>query len=192
VMNKLGMKYYTEDELRKMGFKSVGKDVRVGTRAIIRDPSIVSIGNHVAIDDFVVILPTVDIGNYVHITRFTSISGSRDSYCRISDYAGISERCSLICGTDDFSGEYLANPTIPIQYRKVTNGRIILEKYVQLGANVTILPNVTIGEGTAVGACSLVTKSLDPWGIYVGIPVIRKKERSRQMVELAKDLEASK
>ena len=49
-----------------------------------------------------------------------------------------------------------------------------------------VFPNLIIPEGVAVGACSLVTKSLDEWGIYVGVPVKRIKDRSRCMVELIK------
>ncbi|WP_242838663.1 hypothetical protein [Lachnobacterium bovis] len=35
-------------------------------------------------------------------------------------------------------------------------------------------------------ACPLVTKSLDEWGIYVGIPCKYKKERSKKLLELEK------
>jgi len=189
MINLLGHKYYTEEDLRKMGFKSLGIDIRIGTKATIRDPSIVTIGNHVAIDDFVMIAPTTDIGNYVHISRFTSIAGPIECYCKLDDFSGISERCSLICGSEDYSGDHLTNPTIPHKFRKIITGKIIMEKYSLLGTNVVVAPNVIIGEGTAVGACSFVNKTLAPWGIYFGIPAIRKKERSKKMIEAAKQLE---
>ena len=46
------MASYTKDELLAMGFRSVGEDVRVSTRASIYSPELISIGNHVRIDDF--------------------------------------------------------------------------------------------------------------------------------------------
>jgi hypothetical protein len=38
-----------------------------------------------------------------------------------------------------------------------------------------------------VGAKSLVTKSLDEWGIYSGIPTKRIKERSRDLLAFEKE-----
>jgi galactoside O-acetyltransferase len=54
-------------------------------------------------------------------------------------------------------------------------GKVELGKHVILGSGVTILPNVTIGEGSAVGSMSLVNKLLEPWGIYAGVPCRYKK-----------------
>jgi galactoside O-acetyltransferase len=34
---------------------------------------------------------------------------------------------------------------------------------------------------------TLVNKSLDPWGIYVGVPAKRIKERSKKLLALEKD-----
>lgn len=47
---------------------------------------------------------------------------------------------------------------------------IIIGEDVFVGANVTIMPSGNIGRGCVVGACSLVTKSLPPYAVAVGIP----------------------
>ena len=39
-----------------------------------------------------------------------------------------------------------------------------------LGYNAMIMPNVRIGENVIVGAGALVSKDLEPNGVYVGIP----------------------
>jgi maltose O-acetyltransferase len=39
-----------------------------------------------------------------------------------------------------------------------------------LGARATVLPGVTIGEGTIIGAGSVVTKDCKPGAVYVGVP----------------------
>ncbi|RJX66490.1 acyltransferase [Vibrio sinensis] len=59
-------------------------------------------------------------------------------------------------------------------------GDIILERNVWVGTNVTICPNVTVGEGTIIGAASVVTKSLPPFVIAAGNPakIIRHLEPS--------------
>jgi galactoside O-acetyltransferase len=182
--------YYDENELRSMGYKSVGTDVRVSKVAIINHPELVSIGNHVAIDAFTYIATQMEIGNYIHIAIGVAIIGSAKSKLVMEDYSFIASHSTLVCGTDDFTGEGLGGPTIPIQYRKITFGTITLKKYSGTGAHVVIMPNIIIGEGTMVGACALVTKSLDPWGIYIGIPAKCIKDRKRDIImQYARELE---
>lgn len=55
---------------------------------------------------------------------------------------------------------------------------IVIGKNVWIGANVTILPGVNIGDNTIIGAGSVVTKSMPSNSICVGIPckVIRRKD----------------
>ncbi|MEH7271756.1 acyltransferase, partial [Bacillus toyonensis] len=43
------------------------------------------------------------------------------------------------------------------------------------------------GEGTAVGAMSMVKESLDDWYIYAGVPVRKVKPRQKKMLELEID-----
>ncbi len=62
--------------------------------------------------------------------------------------------------------------------RSIKNkGYNIIEDDVWIGGNVTILKNVTIGEGCVIGAGSIVTKSLPPYTICVGIPCKPIKKR---------------
>lgn len=174
--------YYDEDELRSMGYKSVGTDVRVSKTAVIKHPELVSIGNHVAIDPFTYIATQMEIGNYIHIATGTAIIGGEKSKLVMEDYSFFAPHCTAVCGTDDYTGEGLGGPTIPTRYRQTTFGTITFKKYSGAGVQVAIMPNVTIGEGTVVGACGLVTKSLDPWGIYIGIPAKRIKDRKRDLI----------
>ncbi|MFC6099487.1 acyltransferase [Olivibacter domesticus] len=57
-------------------------------------------------------------------------------------------------------------------------GNIVIEDYVWIGANVFINPGVRIGENAVVGANSVVTKDIEPWSIYGGVPakLIRMKK----------------
>ncbi|MCR5183712.1 MAG: hypothetical protein K6B46_03325 [Opitutales bacterium] len=60
----------------------------------------------------------------------------------------------------------------------------LVKKPVKIGSCVwiatgaTILPGVMIGDGAVVGACSVVTKNVEPWTVVAGNParVIRKRE----------------
>lgn len=182
-MNKMP-ESYTEEDLKKMGFKSVGSDIRISKTVIIRYPEEVTLGNHVAIDPFVFISVKMDIGNRTHIASHCKITGNKESYMKMNDYTGLSAGSTVICSTDDFKGP-LMGPMVPLKYRKITRGIVILEKYVVIGADSTILPNVIVGEGTITGAKTLVIKNLEPWGIYIGIPARRIEERRRDLINKA-------
>ena len=49
---------------------------------------------------------------------------------------------------------------------------------------------VELGEGCSVGSMSLVNRSAEPWGVYVGIPARRVKERSRKLLEYCAEFES--
>jgi len=57
-----------------------------------------------------------------------------------------------------------------------------------VGAGSVIFPGVSVAEGCAIGALSLVQESTDPWGIYVGRPAVRVNERRKRLLELEKRL----
>ncbi len=65
--------------------------------------------------------------------------------------------------------------------------KLFFKKHAIIGADSIIFPNVTIGEGTAVGAMSMVKESLEDWYIYAGVPVRKIKPRQRKMLELEID-----
>lgn len=48
------------------------------------------------------------------------------------------------------------------------------------------MPGVTIDEGCSIGAMSLIIKSTQPWGIYLGIPAKKIKDRKQDLLFLEK------
>jgi acetyltransferase-like isoleucine patch superfamily enzyme len=165
----------------------VGINVNISPHAVIYDPDKLEIGEHVRIDDFCVLScgGGLKIGNYVHIACYTALFAGAGII--IKDFSGLSSHCAVYSVSDDYSGESLTNPTIPDKYKKLHRGLVTLEKHVIIGSGVTIMPGVTLGEGAAVGANSLVTKDCDPWGIYAGTPVRRIKERSKNLLRVERD-----
>ncbi len=175
--------FYSEEELREIGFASIGNNVSISRKASIYTPERMNIGNNVRIDDFAVLSGKITIGNHVHIAVYVALFGGSNGII-LEDYAGISSNCVVYSETDDYSGEFMTNPTIPDPYRNVRGGQVVLKKHVLIGTGSSILPGVTIGEGTAVGSMSLVNRTLEPWGIYVGSPCRKIKERSRRLLEV--------
>jgi len=68
------------------------------------------------------------------------------------------------------SNHMFKNKTIPIAEQGHLSGSIIIEDDVWIGANVVILPNVSIGKGSVIGAGAVVTKDIDCFSIAVGVP----------------------
>lgn len=177
--------FYTTDELQTIGFNAIGKNVQISRKCSIYMPEKISIGNNVRIDDFCCLIggkQGIKIGSNIHIALFCLILGNAG--VELKDFSGLSSRVSIYSANDDYSGDSLTNPTIPICYKKIFQGPVILNKHVAIGTNATILPNVTIGEGCAVGAYSLVNRDLADWGIFAGIPAKRIKERKKNLLLL--------
>ncbi|CAI8723776.1 dTDP-4-amino-4,6-dideoxy-D-glucose acyltransferase [Methylococcus capsulatus] len=187
------MAFLTRNELDAKGFLSLGDDVKVSTRATLYGVSRIALGSHVRIDDFCVLSAGeggITIGNHVHIAVMATLIGK--GRIVLNDFCNISGRVSIYSSSDDYSGESLTNPTIPDEYKKVDHRDVVLEKHVIVGAGSVILPGVTIHEGAAVGALSLVTKDLDAFGIYSGVPAKRIKERKRDLLDLERRFLSSK
>ncbi|KAE9560777.1 acetyltransferase [Companilactobacillus bobalius] len=58
----------------------------------------------------------------------------------------------------------------PAERRTLITKSIHIERNVWLGTGVTVLPGVTIGENSIVGAASVVTKDVAPNSVVVGSP----------------------
>lgn len=180
--------FYNEDELSGIGLKSYGKDVKISRNAILYNPEQLIVGDHVRIDDFATISGRVEIGDYIHIAQFCGLYGGTEGIF-MADFCGISSRSVVYATSNDYSGESLTNPTVPGKYKKTDkNMPVYFEKHVVVGTTSVILPGVTIGEGSSVGALSLVTRSLDSWGVYAGSPVKRIRDRKKNLLDLEKQL----
>ena len=178
--------FYSHDELSKLAFRHIGSNVLISRKASFYNAGKMSVGDHVRIDDFCILSGKIELGNHIHISAQCLLYGAMG--IRMEDFSGLSPGCKVFSATDDFSGECMVGPMVPEELTGVTGGPVHIGKYVQLGAGSIVLPSLAIGEGVAVGSMSLVNRSLDPWGIYAGIPAKRIKERSRKIIELAKSI----
>lgn len=162
-----------------MTFKKIGEDVRISDLSVITRPHLISLGNHVAIDQFVTITTNAEIGDYVHIAPNCSIIGGADSKVIMDDHSGMAAGARVIAGGADFNSGSLTNPQVPKEYRQEIIETVIFEKFAILGTNSVVLPGVTLSEGCVIGANSLVTKTTEPWTIYVGNPAKAIKKRNK-------------
>lgn len=187
------MAMLSREAIEALGFASVGESVQLSDRASFYGAVRITLGNNVRIDDFCVLAAGVGgivIGDYVHLAVSASLIGS--GKITMSDFSGISSRVSIYSSSDDYSGATLTNPTVPSEYAGVTHADVFLGKHVIVGSGSVILPGVTLEEGVAVGALSLVHKRCDAFGIYAGNPARRIKGRKRDLLELERLCLASK
>ncbi len=110
--------------------------------------------SHVKSDTFIEATGGVTIGRYFHVGRGLTIFST--------------------------SHNYLDGTHIP--YDDVDLLRpVVIEDFVWCGANVTLLPGVTIGEGAVVGAGSVVSRDVPPCAVVAGNPAVIVKYRNREL-----------
>ena len=186
--------YYSEDDLRAAGFRSVGTDVKIHERANIFGAEHISIGDHVRIDQFanIVALSPIEIGSYIHIAAFCHMSVSCG--LTIGSFSAFGVGSKIFTSSSDFDGTFLPLPLacIPPELRKdVVRGAVTFEGHNIVGTNALVLPGVTFAEGSALAAMSVVQESLQAWSFYLGSPARKVRERSRDVVDIARRLERS-
>lgn len=114
-----------------------------------------------------------DYGSNIHLGKNVFIN----SYCYFMDGADITIGDFVFIGP--YCGFYTAHHAINHVRRNQGLEKalpITIGNNVWLGANVSVLPGVTIGEDCVIGAGSVVTKNIEPHSIACGNPcrVIRK------------------
>jgi acetyltransferase-like isoleucine patch superfamily enzyme len=177
------MAYLTEDELKKLGLKKIGKNVKISSKAAIYNPELIEIGDNSRIDDFCILSGRIKIGRNVHITPFCLLAGGEEGII-LEDFTTLAYRVTIFTRSDDYSGETLTNSTVPVKYRYNTiKAPVIVKRFSIIGTHSVIFPGVIIEEGTSVGAMSLVNKSTEPWSIYVGIPAKKIKDKSKNLLK---------
>ncbi len=129
----------------KIIFKKMGKNVTILENVKFIEPSNISIDDNAGIGYrcFIEATGEVKIGKWVRIGPNVSFFTTNHNYIK---------------------------KDIKIKHQGYTTGSIIIENDVWIGANVTILPNVKIGEGAVIGAGSIVSKNIDSFTIVAGNP----------------------
>jgi acetyltransferase-like isoleucine patch superfamily enzyme len=180
------MAYYSQDQLNFMGFKRVGKHVKISDKASIYNCEEISIGDYSRVDDFCVVSGKVEIGRNVHIAPFCLVAGG-EAGIFMEDFSGLAYHAQVFTQSDDYSGATMTNPTVPDNFKCEIKKNIRIGRHVIVGAGSVIFPGVHLQDGCSIGAMSLVRKSTLPWGIYVGNPAKRIKDRSQEVIRLEKE-----
>jgi acetyltransferase-like isoleucine patch superfamily enzyme len=172
--------FYSMDELQNFGFKSVGNNVKISKFARFYDINKISIGNNVRIDDCCVLSGNITLYSNIHIACFCALFGSAGIV--MEDFSGLSSRVSIYSCSDDYVGNAMTGPQVPIEFRILEEKTVILKKHGLVGSGALILPGGSINEGSVLGAMSVLKKPTEPWTIYGGVPAKKIKERKSDVI----------
>lgn len=172
--------WLNKQEIKNLGLKSVGDNVLISSKCSLYGCENISIGSNVRIDDFVTISASreIKLGNNVHIGANSYIAGAEE--IEICDFCGISQSVRIYSTVDDFYGFGLSNPMVDIEFRNTTSKPVKLSKYSLIGSGAVIFPGVTVGHNSAIGAMSVVNKSIEDNMLAFGNPCKAVIKRSQQ------------
>jgi acetyltransferase-like isoleucine patch superfamily enzyme len=184
-------------------FAECGKGTVFGAGVVIRHPKKIKLGKAVVVSEYCVLdgrnstkkqsimigdnvilsnnvmlsckQGMIYLGNDVGINAQTIIQSTNGNEVTVDADCVIGQRCFVIGGGNyDISQKEELIRTRPI----ATDGGVRLKKNVWLGGNVTVLGGVTLGEGSVAAAGSVISKSLPPYSVCMGVPARVVKERT--------------
>lgn len=111
------------------------------------------------------------IGRDVFIGPGTFIEEARPELIELEDGVNIAPQVTIISHD---SSSHVVDPDSPVVRKKV-----LLKKNSFIGSRSVILPGVTIGESSIIGAGSVVAKDIPPGHVALGVParVIKSIEK---------------
>ena len=186
------MSFLSEAALAKLGFAATGANILLSEKASIYGAARIRLGSNVRIDDFCILSAGdggIEIGDHVHVAAYSSLIGA--GAIRLRDFVNLSSRVSIYSSSDDYSGASMTNPMIPEAYKDVDTRPVEIGRHVIIGCGSVVLPGVTIGEGAAIGALSLVRTDCLPFTLYAGTPAVPRGERGRALLEKEAEFRAA-
>lgn len=138
----------------------------------------ISIGKECNIEGLILVYPyggNIKIGDYCSISINSRIISTNK--IKIGDRVLIAHNVNIIdnnshpIDADKRHLDFVESYTIGMQKHELNGAPIFIEDDVWIGHDTTILKGITIGKGAIIGACSLVTKDVEPWTVNVGNPL---------------------
>lgn len=175
ITNSRGLPHYFGMYLRALYYRrklgEMEPNVFIDQGVFFAFPKGVSLKEFSYIDKRVTIMShTAKVGRRVHIAPRAFISGGGDF--EIEDYACIATNSNIITSTEVLKdGARCSGPMVSASQRNVLRGKVLIKKDAFIGANVTILPDVIVEQGSVAAAGITLSKSTEAWGIYLGAKI---------------------
>lgn len=180
----LSLYTHTKDIIRKQQKKKFIRDFHLqGDKIDIRPPFLSILGKeYISIGKDFVTLPYLRIecmanykGEAFHPSLIIGDNVTLNAYCHIACTNKIQIGNNVLVGSNvlitDHSHGALEETDVPFAERKLqSKGPVVIEDNVWIGEHACIMPGVTIGTGSIVGANAVVTKDVPPYSIVGGVP----------------------
>ena len=184
-------------------FNRCGRGTVFGFGVVVRQPKKIALGESVVISEYCVLdgrsekdvlslevgdrsilsnnvmlsckNGSITVGKDVGLNAQTIIQSTTGNAVTIGDNCVIGQRCLVIGGGNyDISNRNDLIRTSPI----VDDGGVTVENNVWLGANVSVLGGVTVGQGSVAGTGAVVSRSVPTFSVCLGVPAKVVRERT--------------
>lgn len=196
--NFLSRKLFPDPRFKKLG--CLGNSY-ISRRAILKGSlSKIYISHGSSIDDYVTLdcnqgrdksNEMIKIGSNTHIQQFSIISAhggkieigqncSINPFCVLYGLGGLTIGNFVRIATHTVivpANHVFDDPNMPITLQELSKKGVVIEDDVWIGTGVRILDGVKVGRGSVIGAGTVLTRSVDPFSVVVGVPgrIIRKR-----------------
>lgn len=166
------------DQVR-VWLKRCGVGVKINPMTKFVMPEVVELDDYCRICDFAFILggKGVRIGKHTDIQPHVVVWGGGELV--IGDYVSVAPGTVLLTAVYAHKEGLRMVDGLPDDQAHALYGKLVIEDDAYIGANCTLMPDITIGEGAVIGASSFVNKDVEPWSVNVGSPCHKIGERSR-------------
>ena len=172
---KIRFRFYQKRLLR------CGDNISIAQGCYIRDFKNIAIGNNFDVCPNSQIYASekgnesIEIGNNVALNSNIMINAEGGGKIKIGNNVMIGPNVVFRSSNHKFD-----RVDIPMQKQGVEPGYIIVKNDVWIGSNAVILPNVTLGQGSIIGAGAVVTKDVEPFSIVGGVPARLISKRTEE------------
>lgn len=145
------------------------------------------LGENVVIEPGVLIFhaQNIYIGDHVYVGHNTILKGYHKNEMRIGSGSWIGQMCFFHSAGGITIGQSVGiGPNVqiltsnhreegrqkPIMYATLDFAPVVIEDDCDIGIGTIILPGVTIGRGSQVGAGAVVTNDIAPYSVVAGVP----------------------
>lgn len=177
--------YLTPSELKKIGFKKIGKNCKI-SKSLSAYNLVGSLGDNVRIDDNVQLKGKIYIKSFAHIARGCTLSGGKYGIY-IDEFSSLANYVQIFSSSDDYY-----SPSIPVgslsdklrvKHSKIYKKKISIGKCCVVGSLSVLLPGTNIRDFASVGALTIVFKEVKKGTFVQSKAKTKEKKRNIKLFE---------